>query len=433
MDLTKQPPRRPSNTIVAGIAGLARMTDKARASNNEKLGDFKYGDDSGLDREVLGLIGIDAKEFAIAAGDKTDDELSEWVISKVSGKKEAISQFNQEEITREPQDDLHVGLLKERLAKFAPDRNDIKTVFASIELDDWGCFKDRDLTQSPPRSPYVRDVFSVVGVARMADKARASMGGKLGEYQFGENSGLDKRILDFTGIDADHFREAAYTHPNDCELSEWLGGNCKKNAQEISIFNAHEVNYGRYGMALEQLKIRRTEIHPDRADIETFFDLMDLDDETCFGLTDLSRHAPRSVYDETVGGVAGLARMIDKYRALHGCSLGDYWVGEDSGFDRSILEFLDLSSSEFSQAVERSDNEDALLNSLDNCLGRKSAVEKTEFNNKLLTLGPDNDQQLTFFCEAIRNLDPKRRELRSWAALTTLDDQISFARLKVGT
>ena len=54
MDLTKQPPRRPSNTIVAGIAGLARMTDKARANNNEKLGDFKYGDESGLDREVLG-------------------------------------------------------------------------------------------------------------------------------------------------------------------------------------------------------------------------------------------------------------------------------------------------------------------------------------------------------------------------------------------
>ena len=85
MDLTKQPPRRPSNTIVAGIAGLARMTDKARANNNEKLGDFKYGDESGLDREVLGLIGIDSKEFAIAAGDKTDDELSQWVISKITG------------------------------------------------------------------------------------------------------------------------------------------------------------------------------------------------------------------------------------------------------------------------------------------------------------------------------------------------------------
>ena len=27
MDLTKQPPRRPSNTGMAGLAGLARMTD----------------------------------------------------------------------------------------------------------------------------------------------------------------------------------------------------------------------------------------------------------------------------------------------------------------------------------------------------------------------------------------------------------------------
>ena len=35
MDLTHQPPRRPSNLGVAGIVGAARMTDKARAHNAE--------------------------------------------------------------------------------------------------------------------------------------------------------------------------------------------------------------------------------------------------------------------------------------------------------------------------------------------------------------------------------------------------------------
>ncbi|MBI1926331.1 hypothetical protein HYR99_19060 [Candidatus Poribacteria bacterium] len=54
MDLRRQPPRRPSNLSVAGIVGAARMTDKARAHNNETLGEYLYGEDSGLDRRILG-------------------------------------------------------------------------------------------------------------------------------------------------------------------------------------------------------------------------------------------------------------------------------------------------------------------------------------------------------------------------------------------
>ena len=42
---------------------------------------------------------------------------------------------------------------------------------------------------------------------------------------------------------------------------------------------------------------------------------MDFDDEKSFGIVDLRRHAPRSIYDVSVGGVAGLARAIDKARA----------------------------------------------------------------------------------------------------------------------
>ena len=53
MDLTRQPPRRPSNAGIAGIVGLARMTDKARGHNAELLGEFKYGETSGLDCEIL--------------------------------------------------------------------------------------------------------------------------------------------------------------------------------------------------------------------------------------------------------------------------------------------------------------------------------------------------------------------------------------------
>ena len=73
MDLTRQPPRRPSNAQVAGIVGLARMIDKARGHNAGTIGEFKYGDDSGLDVEVLEFINMDAAEFAEAV-DELDDE-----------------------------------------------------------------------------------------------------------------------------------------------------------------------------------------------------------------------------------------------------------------------------------------------------------------------------------------------------------------------
>ncbi len=432
MNLTIQPPRRPSNTIIAGIAGLARMTDKARAFKSDSFGDFKYGEDSGLDREVLEFIGMQAGEFADAAVEQSDDELSDLALNRAQRSEQEIEDFNREHIQREPEDELHVRLLNERLAKFAPDRTDIKTVFASIELDDWGCFKDRDLTGHPPRSPYIRDVFHAVGVARMADKARALTAGKLGEYRYGEDSGLDRRILEFLGLDAEEFREAAYADPNDCELSEWLVEKCGKKARDISVFNARQVDHGRYAEAFDRLEKRRAEIAPERSDIETFFDLIDFDDEQSFGMTDLSRHPPRSVFDETVGGVAGLARMIDKFRALEGGTLGEFWCGEESGFDRMVLEFIELSQSEFSKALQERTGEGGLIEWLNEQLREKSGEERGRFNTELLTLGPRNEQQWAFFRNAVNLLDPTRRELESWAALTVLDDQVSFARLKAG-
>ena len=47
MNLTKQPPRRPTNRSMAGVVGVARMVDKARAHNKDTLGQYLYGNDSG--------------------------------------------------------------------------------------------------------------------------------------------------------------------------------------------------------------------------------------------------------------------------------------------------------------------------------------------------------------------------------------------------
>ena len=432
MDLRRQPPRRPSNAGVAGIIGLARMIDKARGHNAETIGEFKYGDDSGLDVEVLEFINMNAAEFAEAVDELDDEVLGVLALERAQKGQAEIDTFNEEHLTREPQDELHERLLVERIAKYAPERTDIKTVFASIELDDWGTFRDLDLTAQPPRSPYLRSVFGVASAARMADKARAVTCGKLGEYRYGADSSQDAAILDFLGIEEDAFRQAAYENPNDDELSECIAERCQKSAADKSVFNAWRANVGRYGEMHERLKMRRAEVAPERGDIESFFDLQDLDDELSFGLTDLRRHPPRSAFDQSVGGLACLARMIDKFRAAHCNCLGEYWCGEDSGFDRAVLDFLGLDQAAFAEAIAANGTDEALVAWLGERLSGKSEEEKAQFNQRLLTASPRNDRQQSFLLNAVSRLDASRTDIESFAALTLLDDKVSFARLKAG-
>ena len=146
MDLSRQPPRRPSNVSIAGIVNLARMTDKARAYNSRTLGEFLYGDDSGLDKILLEFLDVSHDDFADAAGRYGDSDLARWIREVSDRTDEEIDAFNQYHLQREPDDEAGKQRLKDRIEKFAPGRTDIATVFQSIELDDWANFRDVDLS-----------------------------------------------------------------------------------------------------------------------------------------------------------------------------------------------------------------------------------------------------------------------------------------------
>ncbi len=435
MDLTRQPPRRPSNVNMAGIVGLARMTDKARAHNSETVEPYLYGSDSNLDTEVLGLIGMSAEDFADAADALSDEELVVRVresIEQIGRTQDEIDAFNSERLEREPHDERHRALLAERLEKYAPGRTDIKTIFASLELDDWGQFREMDLTVQPPRTPYLRSVFGVMGAARMADKARAARAGKLGAYRYGDDSGLDKAILEFLGISAADFMEAAYANPNDTELSEWIGQRVEKTPPEKCTFNALRAQFGRFGEVRAAFLRRREEVGCDRSDVDTYFDLMDVDDELSFGVVDLRRHAPRSIYDASVAGIAGLARAIDKARAYNCRMLGSYWFGDDSGFDRAVLELVGTTAVEFAEAMNACVDDEAVLAWLGARASDKSDEEKAEFNQSLWTASPRGDHQWAAVRKVVGALDPRRQDVCCFAAMTALDDSVFFARMKAG-
>lgn len=432
MDLTKQPPRGPSNLIMGGIVALARMTDKARAANDETLGAYLYGETSGLDKEVLEFINMKAEEYAEAVANSDDTALGALALERAGKSAAQLAEFNREHLERLPKDERHRQLIVERVAKYAPDRTDIKTVFQSIELDDWGLFRDTDLTARPPRSPYVRSVAGIMAVARMGDKARASKCGKLGEFKYGEDSGLDQGILEFLGISATDFAEAAYQNPNDQELGEWVKAHTSRTQADISTYNAGRSVRGLNTPELrERFLERRNALCPERTDITTFSDLLDYDDERSFGLVDLTRHAPRNPYDESVGGLVSLGRMIDKARATSKGTQGAYWYGTDSGIDRSLLEILGVSQEEFAAVLEKHPTDEAVVQWLGARL-QKPQAEIDTFNEKMRNYGPTAERGWTFLRRAVGKCDPTRTELTTFFAMMVLDDKIAFARIKAG-
>ena len=426
MDLTRQPPRRPSNLGVAGIVGAARMTDKARAHNKEMLGDFVYGRYSGLDRRILEFLGISADDFAEAADEYDDAALSAWMLEKGNKTEVEISAFNQSELERLPADKKHKQLLEERLAKYAPDRTDIKTVLQSIELDDWGCFWQIDLTVRPPRSARARDVAGICGVARMADKARAEQTGKIGDYKYGDISGQDVRILTFLDVTADDFQEAAVDNPNDIELGEWVQENCSKSQEEIDTYNQAMVNRGPDETTRERFEARRQEVDASRTDITTWVALQDLDDELSFGIVDLNRRAPRSPYNTDVYGMVHLARLIDKGRAFNGNTLGEYFYAEDSGMDRMALGFLGVPADEFTGALKEYST-DAEIEAWLKENYAKSESEIEAFNEKITNMGPENERYQAMMDRMLKKLGAEDSDISTWFAMMDLDDEKTFA------
>ncbi|RKU08350.1 hypothetical protein C6501_16610 [Candidatus Poribacteria bacterium] len=425
MDLTRQPPRRPSNLGVAGIVGAARMTDKARAYNNETLGEFVYGKYSGLDRRILEFMGISADAFAEAADESDDAALSAWMLEQGKKTDKEIAAFNQTELERLPTDKKHQQLLKERLAKFAPDRADIKTVLQSIELDDWGCFWQVDLTTRPPRSARARDVAGICGAARMADKARAERAGKIGDYKYGDISGQDVRILTFLGISANDFQEAAVNNPNDIEISEWVQEHCDKPLEEIDAFNHAMVNRGPDETSRERFEARRQEVDPTRTDITTWVALQDLDDELSFGIVDLQRRAPRSPHNTDVYGTVQLARLIDKGRAFIGNTLGVYFYGEESGLDRMTLGFLGVSPADFTAALKKLSTDTEVETWLKENYPKSEADIKA-FNEKMTQMTPETERQKARMAERLKKLDADPSEIRTLFSAIDLDDEKTF-------
>ena len=140
-DLTQRPPRSPRCRL-GGYVILPRLLDKGRATIAGTNGEFNY--DAPIDQHLKEFLGLDfgALKDQLAAG-KGDGEILEWINANASQKRAAweIEAWSNFMVARGPSGDVEtLQYFAEAVGKFAKEREDIKTWFDLVDLDDYVTF-----------------------------------------------------------------------------------------------------------------------------------------------------------------------------------------------------------------------------------------------------------------------------------------------------
>ena len=142
-----------------------------------------------------------------------------------------------------------------------------------------------DLKQRPPRSPRVR-LGGYVMLPRILDKGHAALAGKLGEYHFA-GKGMDRHFFTFVGLDHEALKQELAKGSGDGELLAWVQANAKHQRQSWEIAAWSDFHLRRTPDSdhetLTYFADEVKKLNAQREDINTWFDLMDLDDYCTFG------------------------------------------------------------------------------------------------------------------------------------------------------
>ena len=139
-----------------------------------------------------------------------------------------------------------------------------------------------DLTQRPPRSPRAR-LGGYALLPRMLDKCRATLAGKNGEFHYA--CPLDQRILEFLGIQQDAIKAEVAKGQGDGDLLRWILAHRAQQHTPAEIAAWSRANDEREPDAESREFFDKylSECGPQRSDIKTWPELLDLDDYVTFG------------------------------------------------------------------------------------------------------------------------------------------------------
>jgi hypothetical protein len=134
-----------------------------------------------------------------------------------------------------------------------------------------------DLSKQPPRSPNTM-MAGIVSLARVIDKTRALAEGNLGAYQV--NCTHDRPVLEFLGVNFPVFnaklKELKY---DDARIEEWAKSRlASRSTEAIAHFNASRRGWSPDSASQAHFDELKAQIAPDREDVTTWFQLLDIDD-----------------------------------------------------------------------------------------------------------------------------------------------------------
>lgn len=133
------------------------------------------------------------------------------------------------------------------------------------------------------------------------------------------------------------------------------------------------------------------------------------------------RFAPKNLRSprDIAMGLVHLPRLIDKVRlAARGELPGYNYL--TTGFDKFLLDLLDVTPAAFEAAVLAAPDDDAVIRWLQTNARTLADDEKEEFNRRILAIGPTDERRRQRFRVLLDETDPARTEINSFAELIDL-------------
>ena len=136
-----------------------------------------------------------------------------------------------------------------------------------------------DLSTNYPTSVKTK-MHGVVQLARTIDKGKAAAAGTLGEYHY--NCPMDQAVFAFLGIDHEALLDRIKSAKNDGDIEAYVAPYiAKKSATELDAWNAAWLKAApEKGSPSEAAFLElRNAAAPDRTDVTTWADVLDLDEK----------------------------------------------------------------------------------------------------------------------------------------------------------
>jgi hypothetical protein len=134
-----------------------------------------------------------------------------------------------------------------------------------------------DLTKQYPRSVHQK-LHGLVQIGRTIDKGKALAHGNVGDYHY--NCGMDQAVFAFLGIDHEQLLEVIKRAKNDGEIEAYVKTFIdKKSPQELERWNREWVTKKPDGESFTSFQQLRNQVAPDRTDVTSWPDLLDLDEK----------------------------------------------------------------------------------------------------------------------------------------------------------